>query len=70
MNNKEALKNIFRDFAENLPLSVTNRNVTIPINTGKIITVTGVRRGGKTSVMMDTINQLLKLNRFIDINRL
>jgi uncharacterized protein len=61
MNNKEALKNIYKDFAESLPLSVTNRNVTIPINTGKIITVTGVRRGGKTSVMMDTINQLLKL---------
>jgi uncharacterized protein len=61
MNNKDVLKSIYKDFAENLPLKVTNRNVTIPINTGKIITVTGVRRGGKTSVMMDTINQLLKL---------
>ncbi len=61
MNNKAVLKSIYKDFAENLPLKVTNRNINIPINTGKIITVTGVRRGGKTSVMMDTINQLLKL---------
>jgi uncharacterized protein len=62
MTNKDVLKSIFKDFADNLPLQVTSRNVDLPINSGKIITVTGVRRGGKTSVMMDTINKLVQSN--------
>ncbi len=62
MTNKDVLKIIFKDFADNLPLQVTRRNIDIPINSGKIITVTGVRRGGKTSVMLDTINKLVLSN--------
>ncbi len=62
MINKEVLMGIYTNFAENLPLQVVHRNQSVPINSGKIITVTGVRRGGKTSVMMDTINQLLLAN--------
>ncbi len=62
MTNKDVLKTIFKDFADNLPLQVTRRNIDIPINSGKIITVTGVRRGGKTSVMLDTINKLVLSN--------
>jgi uncharacterized protein len=62
MISKEVLLGIYTNFAENLPLKVVRRNQNVPINSGKIITVTGVRRGGKTSVMMDTINQLLLAN--------
>jgi len=62
MPDKEILKTIFTSFAENLPLAVVERGINVPLNSGKIITVTGVRRGGKTSVMMNAINQLLKNN--------
>jgi uncharacterized protein len=62
MTNKDVLKSIFKEFADNLPLAVTSRNIDLPINSGKIITVTGVRRGGKTSVMLDTINKLVQSN--------
>jgi uncharacterized protein len=60
MNNVAQLKLIYADFAANLPLKVVNRAQKVPLNSGKIITVTGVRRGGKTSIMLDTINQLLQ----------
>lgn len=60
MDTKAVLKSIYTDFAENLPLQVVHRGMDLPLNSGKIITVTGVRRGGKTSVMMDAVNQLLK----------
>ena len=62
MPNKDVLKSIFKEFAENLPLEVRSRNIELPINSGKIITVTGVRRGGKTSVMLDTINKIIASN--------
>ncbi|MES2773674.1 MAG: ATP-binding protein [Bacteroidota bacterium] len=62
MISKDILIEIYTNFAENLPLQIVHRNQSVPINSGKIITVTGVRRGGKTSVMMDTINQLLLAN--------
>ena len=62
MLSKDVLKGIFKDFAENLPLDVKSRNIKLPINSGKIITVTGVRRGGKTSVILDTINKIMLSN--------
>ena len=59
---KDVLKSIFKEFAENLPLQVKSRNIDLPVNSGKIITVTGVRRGGKTSVMLDSINKIIESN--------
>lgn len=48
------VKNQNRDFT-----NITNRDIEIPINTGKIISVTGVRRCGKTHLMFLAIRELL-----------
>ena len=59
---KEILKQIIRDFHKNrLPLSKP-RTLKIPLNTRKIVTISGVRRSGKTFVLFETIKKLLSLN--------
>ena len=58
---KEAFKNILADFwGFGLPESQA-REVSLPLNSGKIITVTGVRRCGKSHLMYEGMKQLLKL---------
>ncbi|MEM0139618.1 MAG: ATP-binding protein [Ferroplasma sp.] len=37
-----------------------NRDININLDTNKIITIAGVRRSGKTSIMMNLINKLIK----------
>ncbi len=37
-----------------------NRDIDLPLNCGKIVTLSGVRRCGKSSLMMVTINQLVE----------
>lgn len=61
-NMKELLKTIILDFQARLPLSIIERDATLPINSGKIISVCGVRRCGKTYVLFDTMNRLLAAN--------
>ncbi|MCD6539710.1 MAG: AAA family ATPase, partial [Candidatus Omnitrophica bacterium] len=59
---KEILKQIIRDFHKNrLPLSKP-RTLKIPLNTRKIVTISGVRRSGKTFALFETIKKLLSLN--------
>ncbi len=58
MRKKEQLKQIIRDFHLNDNFDVKTRTVQAPIDTGKIITLIGVRRCGKTSILYDMINQL------------
>lgn len=59
MNKKELLKEKIRDFQSRLPYKLIPREVRIPVDSGKIVTVTGVRRCGKTHVLYDTINHLI-----------
>ena len=60
MVTKELLKQLIVSFQNTLPASVIKRETTIPLNTGKIITLPGVRRSGKSSIFLLTINELLR----------
>jgi predicted AAA+ superfamily ATPase len=58
MIKKEQLKRIVRDFHLSPSFDVKSRTLQPPANTKKIITLIGVRRCGKTSILYDMINQL------------
>jgi uncharacterized protein len=58
MRKKELLKQIIRDFHLQPVFDVKPRDVQVPLDTGKIITVMGVRRCGKTSILLDRVNKL------------
>lgn len=58
MKKKEQLKQIIRDFHVNDNFDVKQRNLQPPIDTKKIITLIGVRRCGKTSILYNMINKL------------
>lgn len=59
MNKKDLIKSVLRSWQDRLPVSVIPREINLPIDAQKIITVVGVRRCGKTSVLFDTINRLI-----------
>jgi len=58
MKKKEQLKQIIKDFHLSENFDVKPRTLEVPVDTKKIITLIGVRRCGKTSILYDTINQL------------
>ena len=58
MIKKEQLKTILRDFHTKEPFDVKPRTLQPPVDSGKIITLMGVRRCGKTSILYEMINQL------------
>lgn len=60
MNKKEIIKSVIKGWQARFPIAVLQRQLTLPVDTNKIITTVGVRRSGKTSVMFDTINRLIK----------
>jgi hypothetical protein len=60
MNKKDIFKEIIRYFHYWKPVEIRNRRISLPLNSGKIITVSGVRRSGKTFVLFDSILNLLK----------
>lgn len=57
------LRNIFQSIIalhqEEIPLSLHERSLQLPLNKQRIVTVTGVRRCGKSSLQHLTINRLL-----------
>ncbi len=56
---KEILKKVIRDF-HLAPLPVLcRRSLEVPLNSGKIITLIGVRRSGKTSYLFNQMEKLL-----------
>lgn len=57
---KELFRSIIAEFHSAKLPEIRPRNFTIPCNSGKIITLVGVRRCGKTSFFYQTINELLK----------
>lgn len=58
MKKKEQLKRIIRDFHLNEKFDVRPRTLQPPVDTQKIITLIGVRRCGKTSILYNMINAL------------
>jgi len=59
---KDIVKTIIRDFHLNPLPELVERDVTIPSASGKIISLIGVRRGGKTSLLLNHARQLIKEN--------
>ena len=58
MDKKELLKTIITDSqARTLP-KIWTRTLAIPLETSKIVTLTGVRRSGKTYHLFDLMTQL------------
>ncbi|MFH1896199.1 MAG: ATP-binding protein [bacterium] len=61
MISKETIKTIIADNQE-LPLpTIWKRTLEIPLNSGKIVTLTGVRRSGKTYHLFTIIQKLITL---------
>lgn len=58
MKKKEQIKQIIRDFHLSQNFDVKARELQLPVDTKKIITLIGVRRCGKTSILYDMINNL------------
>jgi hypothetical protein len=56
---KELLKLIIRDFQVSPLPKLFRRAIEAPLDTGKIITLVGVRRSGKTSYLFNLIEELL-----------
>ncbi len=60
MNKKDLLKDIITTWQNKLPVEVIPREVRIPFDSGKIITIAGIRRCGKTFLLFDTMNRLIQ----------
>ncbi len=58
MKKKELIKQIIRTFHLAKKFDVIPRDIEIPLNTNKIITLIGARRSGKTYVLYSIINKL------------
>ena len=59
MNKKEVIKDILKGFPQYLPKKVIHRNIELPLNSNKVISIIGARRAGKTFLMYEAINELL-----------
>lgn len=57
---KDIIKEIIRDFHVNPLPSRVERDISIPVNSGKIITLIGARRSGKTYVLFDLMDKQIK----------
>ncbi len=60
MNKKEIFKEIIKNFQDRSLKGIKPRDVILPLASGKIITVSGVRRSGKTYLLMDAVKKLIK----------
>ena len=60
MKKKLIFKQIIRDFHLSSNFNLKPRELQLPLNTNKIITLIGVRRSGKSSILYETINRLTK----------
>lgn len=59
MIEKELIKQLIVDFQDSLPIDVYQRELQLPIDADKIITVPGVRRCGKSSLLFYLMNTLI-----------
>ena len=60
MVNKELIKNIILDSQSRQYPEIWNRDLKIPLNSNKIVTLSGVRRSGKTYHLFGIIDELKK----------
>lgn len=58
MDKKELLKTIVTDSQSRTLPKIWKRTLKVPLNSAKIVTLTGVRRSGKTYHLFDLIAQL------------
>lgn len=56
--NSDNLKYVLRQFVERTLPVCRPRELVLPIGTGKVIALAGVRRSGKTFLFFDTIRRL------------
>ncbi len=71
MKKKELIKQVIRTFHLAKKFEVIKRDITIPLNSNKIITLIGVRRSGKSYILYDLINKLqetIEKERILFIN--
>ena len=61
---KNVLKTIIADFHSTRLRSSLKRNIGLPVDSGTIISVIGVRRSGKTYLLYETIKRILDNNTF------
>ena len=55
---KDIFKRLITDFIETPIKGILSRDYNIPLNSKKIVSLIGVRRGGKSSILFDMINTL------------
>ncbi len=60
MKKKEVIKTIIREFHLRKEFEVKKRDLLLPTKSGKIVTLIGARRSGKSSIFYDLINTLSK----------
>lgn len=72
MKKKDVIKQIILDFQDKINSKLKSRELEIPTNSNKIISVIGVRRSGKTYLLYDTIEKLksngISKDKFVYIN--
>jgi uncharacterized protein len=70
--NSDNLKYVLRQFVERPLPECRPRSISLPVGSGKVIGLTGVRRSGKTFLFFDTIRRLLaegvKRRRIVYLN--
>jgi len=59
MTKKDIIKEIIRDFHRGALPESKPREIPVPVGTEKVITITGVRRSGKTFLLFEIIRRLL-----------
>lgn len=59
MSKKDIFKEMIRAFQARPPAPLKDRALKLPLNAGKVITVAGVRRSGKTSLLLRAVERLL-----------
>lgn len=59
MKRKEVFQGIISTMQRELPFPVLERDIQLPVDSGQMVTVSGVRRCGKSSMMKIAANHLL-----------
>lgn len=60
MKKKDIVKTILRDFYNTVLPVYVPRKITVPINSGKIVTLVGPRRSGKTYMLYQIVDSIIK----------
>lgn len=71
MVKKDTVKQIIVDFHQTQLPDLKQRELTVPVDTGKVISIIGVRRSGKTYLLyglMEKLRHSLAANRLVYIN--